>query len=83
MNGNRLPYGLPSFAEVDGPDVALAAIRDLPLDAYAPYNVARADLLRRLGRSADAAAAYDRAIELSTNAAERAFLIGRRAAVLP
>jgi RNA polymerase sigma-70 factor (ECF subfamily) len=72
-----------AVAEVDGPDVALAAIRDLPLDAYAPYHVARADLLRRLGRSGDAAAAYDRAIELSTNAAERAFLVGRRAAVLP
>ena len=71
-----------AVAEVDGPDVALAAIRDLPLDAYGPYHIARADLLRRLGRSADAVAAYDRAIELSTNDAERDFLIARRAAVL-
>ena len=71
-----------AVAEVDGPDVALAAIRDLPLDAYAPYHVARADLLRRLGRSADSAAAYDQAIELSTNDAERDFLVARRAAVL-
>ena len=72
-----------AVAEVDGPDVALAAIRDLPLDVYAPYHIVRADLLRRLGRSADAVAAYDRAIDLSTNDTERDFLIARRAAVLP
>ena len=72
-----------AVAEVDRPDVALATIRDLPLDVYAPYHIVRADLLRRLGRSADAVAAYDRAIDLSTNDTERDFLIARRAAVLP
>jgi RNA polymerase sigma-70 factor (ECF subfamily) len=38
-------------------------------------------LLRRLGRRAEAAVAYDRAIALAGNAAERAFLTARRAAL--
>ena len=44
---------------------------------YLPFHVTRADLLRRLGRRDDAAAAYDRALELSTNEAERRFLAER------
>ena len=71
-----------AVAEVDGPDVALAAIRDLPLEGYVPYHVATADLLGRLGRSAEAAVAYGRAIALTTNHVERTFLESRRAAVL-
>jgi len=43
----------------------------------------RADLLRRLGRSAEAAAAYRQAIDLADNDAERAFLTRRLAEVAP
>ena len=43
-----------------------------------PFHAARADLLARAGRAAEARAAYDRAIELTTNATERAFLEARR-----
>ena len=50
----------------------------LPLTAYHPWHVTRAELLRRLGRSADARAAYDAAIELAGNEAERAYLTRRR-----
>lgn len=69
-----------AVAEVDGPDVALPMIDGLAdqLAAYHPFFAVRADLLRRLGRSADAREAYDRAIELAGNTAERAYLIRRR-----
>jgi len=70
-----------ALAELSGPAVALAAIEDLPLDAYHLYHATRADLLRRLSRTADAIAAYDRAIALAENAAERDFLTTRRAAL--
>jgi RNA polymerase sigma-70 factor (ECF subfamily) len=50
------------------------------LDAYGPYHVARADLLRRLDRP-EAAAAYERAIELAANPVERGFLERRLAAL--
>jgi RNA polymerase sigma-70 factor (ECF subfamily) len=50
------------------------------LDGYHLYHAARADLLRRLGRPADAAESYGRALELATNPAERAFLSDRLAA---
>ena len=62
-----------------GRQAALAVVDGLPLDRYHPYQVTRADLLRRLGRVQEAAAAYDRALELATNPAERAFLARRRA----
>ncbi|MGZ4128327.1 MAG: RNA polymerase sigma factor [Actinomycetota bacterium] len=51
------------------------------LDEYHLYHAARADLLRRLGRNADAADAYERALSLATNPVERAFLERRRAAI--
>ena len=51
-----------AVAEVDGPQVALAAWRDLDLDGYYLFHAIRADLLRRLGRDAEAALAYDAAI---------------------
>ena len=44
------------------------------LDDYQPYHAARADLLGRAGKPGDAVAAYDRAIELTTNPTERRFL---------
>ncbi|GAA5105102.1 sigma factor-like helix-turn-helix DNA-binding protein [Alloalcanivorax gelatiniphagus] len=69
-----------AVAELDGPQVALALVDALavPLSDYHAFHAARADLLRRLGRSADARAAYDRAIELAGNSAERAYLTRRR-----
>ncbi len=70
-----------AVAEVHDPAVALACLEDLDLDRYHLYHATRADFLVRLDRNADAAAAYDRAIELATNAAERRFLTERRAAL--
>ena len=55
--------------------------RPLDLDGYHLFHAIRADLLRRLGRDAEAAAAYDAAIARAENAAERAFLQRRRRAV--
>jgi RNA polymerase sigma-70 factor (ECF subfamily) len=69
-----------AVAELDGPDVALAIVDRLGdvLSGYHAYHATRADLLRRLARDQDAAAAYDRAIELAGNTAERAHLTRRR-----
>ncbi len=69
-----------AVAELDGPDVALAEIDRLSeqLDTYHAYHAARADLLRRVGRSAESRTAYDRAIRLAGNPAERAYLTRRR-----
>ncbi|MEV6848566.1 DUF6596 domain-containing protein [Actinoplanes sp. NPDC051411] len=67
-----------AVAELDGPEVALALIDKLPLSGYRAYHATRADLLRRLDRRAESRAAYDRAIDLTGNTAETAFLIRRR-----
>ncbi|MEV6368811.1 DUF6596 domain-containing protein [Micromonospora musae] len=69
-----------AVAEVDGPAVGLAEIDRLAgvLDGYHAFHAARADLLRRLGRGAESRAAYDRAIGLAGNSAERAYLTRRR-----
>jgi len=67
-----------AVAEVQGPDAALAIVDALDLDAYYLLHAIRADLLRRTGRLAEAAAAYDRAIERTDNASEREFLRRRR-----
>jgi len=69
-----------AVAELDGPGPALAEVDRLTeaLDGYHPFHVARADLLRRLTRSAEARLAYDRAIALTGNPAERAHLTRRR-----
>ena len=61
-------------AEVDGPAAGLALVDELDLAHYHVFHAVRADLLRRLGRAGEAAAAYDAAIALTGNAAERAFL---------
>jgi RNA polymerase sigma-70 factor (ECF subfamily) len=65
-----------AVAMADGPDRGLAFIEPLAgeLDGYLPYHSARADLLRRLDRRAEAAEAYERAIALVTNPSQRAFL---------
>jgi RNA polymerase sigma-70 factor, ECF subfamily len=69
-----------AVAELDGPEVALAAVDRLEeqLAGYHAYHATRADLLRRLGRSQDSRAAYDKAIELAGNTAETAHLTRRR-----
>jgi len=70
-----------ALAEVKGPEVALTAVEELGgLTDYHLFHATRADLLDRLGRRAEAATAYQAAMELTANAAERAFLAGRAAA---
>ena len=63
-----------AVAEVEGPEAALALVDELDLGGYHLFHAIRADLLRRLGREPEAAAAYEAAIGLTENAAERAFL---------
>ena len=63
-----------AVAEVDGAGAALELVNALDLDGYYLFHAIRADLLRRLGREADAAKAYAAAIERTDNAAERDFL---------
>ena len=70
-----------AVAEVDGPDVALALTDGIALDGFYLFHAIRADLLRRLGRNAEASRAYQAAIALAENAAERGFLERRLAAM--
>jgi RNA polymerase sigma-70 factor (ECF subfamily) len=66
----------------EGPEAGLAgidALEDRRLDGYHLFHAARADLLRRLGRLAEASDAYRRARDLTGNPVERAFLDGRLA----
>lgn len=69
-----------AVAELDGPEVALAVGDRLEasLAGYHAYHATRADLLRRLGRSQESRAEYDKAIELAGNTAETAYLTRRR-----
>jgi RNA polymerase sigma-70 factor, ECF subfamily len=69
-----------AVAELDGPEVALAVVDRLEhaLAGYHAFHATRADLLRRLGRSPEARAAYDHAVELAGNTAETAYLTRRR-----
>jgi RNA polymerase sigma-70 factor (ECF subfamily) len=71
-----------AVAEVDGSEVGLAEIDRLSgaLDGYHAYHAARADLLRRIGRSDESRMAYERAVQLARNPAERAYLARRLAA---
>jgi RNA polymerase sigma-70 factor (ECF subfamily) len=68
-----------AVAEVHGPELALALVDELDLPGYHLLPATRADLLVRLGRTAEAGAAYDAAIALAGNDTERAFLEARRA----
>jgi RNA polymerase sigma-70 factor (ECF subfamily) len=63
-----------AVAELDGPAAALALVDELALDRHHRYHAVRADLLRRLDRPEEAAAAYERAIPGAANRVERAFL---------
>lgn len=72
-----------AVAMVDGPVTALAEVEALEQDerlaGYRYLPAVKADLLRRLGRAEDAATAYERAVALADNDAERAFLTDRLA----
>ncbi len=66
-----------AVAEVDGPQAGLDLIAELRLDGYYLFHAVRADLLRRAGRTEEAAGAYEIALAQCGNAAERQFLSGR------
>jgi RNA polymerase sigma-70 factor (ECF subfamily) len=69
-----------AIGEVQGPAAALALVDELALDNYYPFHATRADLLRRLGRNGEAAAAYERGAAMAPTDAERDFLkLGGRA----
>ena len=72
-----------AVAMSDGPAVGLAMVDGLAadgrLDDYVYLHATRADLLRRLDRRSEAAAAYRRALALATNATEHRFLERRLA----
>jgi RNA polymerase sigma-70 factor (ECF subfamily) len=71
-----------ALAMRDGPEAGLELIDEIEgLDSYQPLHAARADLLRRLGRSAEAAEAYERALALDPNPVERRFIERRLAAI--
>jgi RNA polymerase sigma-70 factor, ECF subfamily len=70
-----------AVAMAEGPPAGLAAVDAIAgLDDYRYLHSTRADLLRRLGRDGEARAAYERALALTTDGAERAFLEARLSA---
>jgi RNA polymerase sigma-70 factor (ECF subfamily) len=72
-----------AVAEVEGPVVALDVLEALPLREYYMFHAIRADLLRRLNRRDEAISAYDDALALTANAAERSFLQRARQGLTP
>jgi len=70
-----------AVAEVEGPDAALTLVDGLDLEGYHLFHAIRADLLRRLGRNAEAELAYEAAIARTANATERDFLKRSRQAL--
>jgi RNA polymerase sigma-70 factor, ECF subfamily len=72
-----------AIAETDGPTAGLDVLDQLALDDYRYFHSTRADLLRRLGRNADARLAYARALELTQTDPERRFLEGRLSELRP
>ena len=72
-----------AVAELDGPEVGLAALHGLALEHYQPFRSTRADLLRRAGRTTEALDAYREALEITTNVIERRFLERRLAEISP
>jgi RNA polymerase sigma-70 factor (ECF subfamily) len=67
-----------AVAEVEGPRAALTLVDALALDRYYLFHAIRGDLLHRLGRTSEAARAYDAALDTCDNATERQFLERRR-----
>ena len=72
-----------AVAEADGPEAGLVLIDALDLDGYQYFHSTRADLLRRLGRTDEARAAFERALALASAEPERRFLEGRIAELVP
>jgi len=72
-----------AVAEVDGPEAGLALVERLDLDDYRLYHAIRADLLRRVGRSAEASLVFVDETAPTENEAERGFLESRRSLVEP
>lgn len=70
-----------AVGEVEGPAAALAVVEGLDLGGFYLFHGVRADLLRRLGRYGEAGAAYEAALALVENPAEREFLRGRLASL--
>jgi RNA polymerase sigma-70 factor, ECF subfamily len=68
-----------AIAELEGPEAGLALLDRLALEDYRYFHSTRADLLRRLGRDAEARAAYARALELTQPGPEERFLQSRLA----
>src|SRR5262249_31117213 len=68
-----------AIAEVSGPAAGLELVDALALDRFYLFHAIRADLLARLGRTDEAGAAYDEALALADNVAERRFLESARA----
>ncbi len=69
-----------AMAESSGPAAALSELDAVDATGWLPWHAARADMLARLGRHAEAVADYDAALALSPNRAEALFLKRRRAA---
>jgi RNA polymerase sigma-70 factor (ECF subfamily) len=67
-----------AVSELDGPAVGLAEVDRLHLPTYHAWHATRAELLRRLGRYDESRSAYDSALALIDNDAERAYLTRRR-----
>ncbi len=70
-----------AIAEAEGPEAGLARIDAIDLEQYPYLHSARGALLQRLGRGAEARAAYERAIDLTDDGPERRFLERKVAAV--
>ena len=68
-----------ALAETGGPEAGLEAIAELELDGYQYFHAARADFLRRLGRTDEARRDYERALALAHAEPERRFLERRLA----
>ncbi|WP_433443464.1 tetratricopeptide repeat protein [Nonomuraea sp. CA-141351] len=66
-----------ALAQAGDPAAALRAGDRLDLDGYLYFHSTRGELLRRLGRDAEARAAYHRALELAPSTPERRFLTRR------
>jgi RNA polymerase sigma-70 factor (ECF subfamily) len=67
-----------ALGSLHGPSAGLDALDQVDLDEYQPYHAARADLLARAGRTDEAIAAYDHAMQLTSNLAEGEFLERQR-----
>jgi RNA polymerase sigma-70 factor (ECF subfamily) len=78
--GTRVGYAA-AVAEANGPEAGLAVLELIDRDAvadYQPYWAVRAHVLQKIGKTAQAAEAYDRAIGLAEDPAVREFLLQKR-----